>query len=368
MRAIAENFRFCLLTLLITGAQPKLAVADKPQHGLLTRTDGTTSLPITSAVDWKKRREEILQGMQEAMGPLPSRANLPSLDPRWEEEFAGPTFTRHKVTFVSEGTSRVSCYLFIPKGVREGTAPGVIALHQTVLEGKGEPAGLTPNKNQRYGLELAERGYVVLAPDYPSFGEYAHDFDADDYQFGTMKGIFDHLRAVDLLTSLKEVDPTRIGAIGHSLGGHNAIFLGAFDERVKVVVSCCGWTSFAKYYGGDLTGWTSARYMPRIRTAYNLDPARMPFDFDGAIAAIAPRAFLSISPLHDDNFAVEGVRQTIAEVEQVYALVGAPENLHVEYPDCKHDFPPEMRAKAYDFLERALRPAAASPSSLAPAK
>jgi acetyl esterase/lipase len=258
--------------------------------------------------------------------------------------------------------------LFIPKGVRDGAAPGVIALHQTVLEGKGEPAGLTPNKNQHYGLELAKRGYVVLAPDYPSFGEYAYDFDKDDYQSGTMKGIFDHLRAVDLLTSLKEVDPTRIGAIGHSLGGHNAIFLGAFDERVKVVVSCCGWTSFAKYYGGDLTGWTSARYMPRIRTAYNLDPARMPFDFNGTIAAIAPRAFLSISPLHDDNFAVEGVRQTMAEVEPVYALVAALENLHVEYPDCKHDFPPEMRAKAYEFIERALRPAAASPSSPAPAK
>jgi cephalosporin-C deacetylase-like acetyl esterase len=44
-----------------------------------------------------------------------------------------------------------------------------------------------------------------------------------------MKGIFNHMRAVDLLCSRPEVDPKRIGAIGHSLGGHNAMFVGLFD-------------------------------------------------------------------------------------------------------------------------------------------
>ena len=39
-------------------------------------------------------------------------------------------------------------------------------------------------------LELARRGYVVLAPDYPSFGDYAYDFGTDRYSSGTMKGIF----------------------------------------------------------------------------------------------------------------------------------------------------------------------------------
>ncbi len=44
------------------------------------------------------------------------------------------------------------------------------------------------------------------------------------YASATMKGIWKHMRAVDLVASLAEVDPERIGAIGHSLGGHNAIF------------------------------------------------------------------------------------------------------------------------------------------------
>lgn len=66
-----------------------------------------------------------------------------------------------------------------------------------------------------------------------------------------MKAIFNHMRCVDLLQARKDVDPERIGVIGHSLGGHNAIFAGAFDTRIKVVVSSCGWTLFGNYNAGN---------------------------------------------------------------------------------------------------------------------
>ncbi len=201
------------------------------------------------------------------------------------------------------------CYLFIPKGLDGRRVPGMLALHQTTPLGKKEPAGLGPNENKHYGLELAKRGYVVLVPDYPSFGDYDYDFQADSYTSGSMKGIFNHMRAVDLLASRPEVDPQRIGVIGHSLGGHNAMFVGVFDERIKVIVSSCGWTPFHHYYGGKLEGWTSDRYVPGIRDTYGLDPDRVPFDMYEIVAAFAPRAFYSISPLHDSNFDVEGVRQ-----------------------------------------------------------
>ena len=132
--------------------------------------------------------------------------------------------------------------------------------------GKDEPAGLGGKANFPYGLELANRGYVVLVPDYPSFGDYKdYDFESDRYVSGTMKGIFNHMRCVDLLEGRLEVDPERIGVIGHSLGGHNAMFVGAFDSRLKVIVSSCGWTPFHDYYSGKIAGWTSDRYMPRLR-------------------------------------------------------------------------------------------------------
>jgi cephalosporin-C deacetylase-like acetyl esterase len=48
-----------------------------------------------------------------------------------------------------------------------------------------------------------------------------------------MKGIFNHIRCVDFLVSRKDVSAHQIGVIGHSLGGHNAIFVSAFDQPLK---------------------------------------------------------------------------------------------------------------------------------------
>jgi pimeloyl-ACP methyl ester carboxylesterase len=231
----------------------------------------------------------------------------------------------------------------------------MLALHQTSRRGKREVTGEegTP-PNQAYAKELAQRGYAVLAPDYPSFGDYPYDFRHSKYASGTMKGIFNHMRGVDLLQAREDVDPERIGVIGHSLGGHNAIFAGAFDQRLKVVVSSCGWTPFHEYYGGKLAGWAQDRYMPRIRDRYQLDPNRMPFDFYEVAAALAPRAFFSNSPLGDDNFAVAGVKKAELEIRKVFALLGAADRLQVRYPDCKHDFPPDVRREAYRFIDRVL--------------
>ena len=71
-----------------------------------------------------------------------------------------------------------------------------------------------------------------------------------------MKGIWNNMRAVDVLSGLPEVDPGRIGAIGHSLGGHNAIFIALFDERIRAVVSSCGFDDFPHYNGGKIGGWS----------------------------------------------------------------------------------------------------------------
>jgi dienelactone hydrolase len=265
-----------------------------------------------------------------------------------------PRYLRKKLTFAAEKNDRVPAYLLVPLG-HTGRMPAVLCLHQTTRIGKGEPAGLGERDNMRYAVHLAERGYVTLAPDYPSFGDYAYDFGHSKFQSGSMKAIWNNMRAIDLLQALPEVDPERIGCIGHSLGGHNTLFTAAFDTRIKAAVSNCGFTSFAKYYDGNLKGWTSARYMPRIAAVYDLKPEKMPFDFTEVVAAIAPRAFLASAPIHDDNFEVSGVKDCIAAAKPVYELLGAGDRLAANYPDCKHDFPPEVRKVAYEWLDRWLK-------------
>jgi len=206
---------------------------------------------------------------------------------------------------------------------------------------------------------LAERGYVTLAPDYPSLGEYEYNFESDDYASGSMKAIYDNMRAIDFLQSCNEVDPERIGVIGHSLGGHNAIFTAVFEPRIKAVVSSCGFTRFHKYSGGDLKGWSGSRYMPRVAERYGNDPDRMPFDFPELLAALAPRPMLAVAPLEDDNFEVSGVRDSIEAAVPVYRLFDAEAKLQAIYPPAGHDFPADARCQAYEFLDATLRPTAA---------
>jgi dienelactone hydrolase len=310
--------------------------------------------PVRTAADWKKRRAHILAGMEQAMGPYPYQWGKVALDVKVTEEVKGPKWVRQKLTFAVEENDRVPAYLFIPRK-REGKVPAILCLHQTTKIGKGEPVGLGGNPNLHYALYLAERGYVTLAPDYPSFGDYPHDFAKSKFKSGSMKAIFNNTRSIDLLLTMNEVDPEKIGCIGHSLGGHNTMFTMAFDERIKVGVSNCGFTSAPKYYKGDLRGWTSARYMPLIASKYQNDPKKIPFDFPEIVAAFAPRPFLASAPIHDDNFEVSGVKDCIAAALPVYELLGAKEKLLANYPDCKHDFPADVRKVAYDWLDRWLR-------------
>ena len=169
-----------------------------------------------------------------------------------------------------------------------------------------------------------------------------------------MKGIWNHMAAVDLLQSLPEVDPERIGCIGHSLGGHNSLFLAVFDKRIKAVVTSCGFNSFYKYCGGDLTGWSHKGYMPRIATVYEKSPAKMPFDFPDILEAIAPRPLFINAPLKDANFEISGVYDCVNAAKTVYSLLNASGNIVMNNPDAPHDFPSEVREAAYLFLDKEL--------------
>lgn len=340
-----------------------------PDHSDLTRwQDQQGELrAIESADHWAVRRGDILEAMQHVMGRLPDPDELSPLEVRELEREEFETYSRLLIRYRVDDQLEVPAHLYLPKddapiaaatsgetgGAR--SRPAVLALHPTSALGKLVVAGDGPQANRNYAVELAQRGYVVLAPDYPSFGDLAgYDFHTDRYLSGTMAAIVNHRRGVDLLTQHDAVDPQRIGVIGHSLGGHNAMFLGVFDTRVKAVVSSCGWDPFHYYYGGKLAGWASDRYMPRIRELYGLDPDAMPFDFYEVAAALAPRGFFSCSPLRDGNFDARGVKQAQPRISQVYQLLGAEDRFVVEYPDSEHDFPPETRAQAYAFLDRML--------------
>lgn len=307
---------------------------------------------IASAADWQIRRRHTLSALQQVMGPLPGESFRVPLDVKVLEEKTAGKLIRRKVSFQSDPFDRVTAWLLIPVDAQAKKNPAVLCLHQTFGQGKDEPVGLAGSANLHYAQELAERGYVTLSPDYPSFGEHTYDFKQPEYDSGSMKAVWDNIRAVDLLSSLPEVDAERIGVIGHSLGGHNGLFTAPFDLRLKVVVSSCGFTSFLK---DDMPSWTGPRYMPRIKDLFENDAKKMPFDFTDVIASLAPRPFLAVGATKDNDFDVSGVRDVMQAAAPIYELHGQRDHLQAIYPESPHDFPTEARNKAYEFLDRHLK-------------
>jgi dienelactone hydrolase len=339
------------LALLIALQEPRL-----PRENLLVHRDG----PVRTLEDWGMRRADILRGMASIMGPMPGAEKRVPLDMRVEkEEDVGP-YTRRLVTYASEPGCRVPAWLLVPKGVAK--APAVLALHGTNnVIGHDVVVGMGDKPNRAYGAELAERGYVVLAPNYPLLAKYQPDLAALGWESGTLKAVWDNRRGLDLLSELPYVDASRgFGAIGHSLGGHNAVFTAVFDERIAAVVSSCGLDSFLDYYGGDPKnwvperGWCQTRYMRKLAD-YKGRLAEIPFDFHELIGALAPRHVLIVAPLKDGNFRPESVDRVADAARPVFKLHGHEDRLRVEHPDAEHDFPPAMRELAYTLFDQVLR-------------
>jgi dienelactone hydrolase len=316
--------------------------------------------------EWQRRRSAIERGWLSVVGPLPTDSKRCPLEARVEEEVDCGSFLRRLISYQSEPGCRVPAYLCIPKALldpdtTQPPAPAVLCLHSTNDRfGFGLVVGLGDEANQAYASELAARGFVTIAPSYPLLANYQPDLAALGWKSGTLKAVWDNQRALDLLESLPFVRRGPVAAIGHSLGGHNAVFTAFVDSRIGVVVSSCGLDSFLDYYDGKESvwlpekGWTQTRYMPRL-AEYRGRLKEIPYDFHELIAGLAPRRVLLIAPQRDENFRAASVDRIAAAARPVFELYGAGDHLRVLHPDCGHDFPLEQREAAYEWLANALR-------------
>jgi hypothetical protein len=96
--------------------------------------------------------------------------------------------------------------------------------------------------------------------------------------------------------------------------------------------------------------------MPRLRSVYGLDPAKVPFDFPELIGALAPRAVFVNAPTRDANFEIGGVKACLDAAGPVFRLLGQPGDLRAVHPEAGHSFPREARDAAYRLLNETLKP------------
>ncbi|MFO0802157.1 MAG: acetylxylan esterase [Gemmataceae bacterium] len=352
---------FLLIGLTLLAAPERL-----PRDNLLLYRDADGKpAPVKTAEDWQMRRAEIVRGMESVMGKLPGKEKRVDLDVKQEEEVDCGKYVRRKITYQSEPGSRVPAYLCIPKAVLDGKAkaPAVLCLHPTDNNvGYGVVVGLGGKENRQYAAELADRGFVTLAPNYPLLAKYQPDVKKLGWESGTLKAVWDNIRGLDYLETLPFVDAKPgFATIGHSLGGHNSVYTAVFDPRLKVIVSSCGLDSYLDYYNGDEKnwmperGWVQTRYMLKLGE-YKGRLKDIPFDFHEMIGALAPRHVFIVAPLKDSNFKHDSVDRIVAAAKPVFKLHGAEDRLKVTHPDCQHDFPNDSREEAYKLIESALKP------------
>lgn len=355
---VVHVFVCALFAGSIVGAEEQSPVPRLPRENLLVyRDQAGTIRSVESVADWNKRRAEVLTSMQQVMGALPGEERRCDLNVQIDEEVDCGKYIRWLISYAAEPGGRVPAYLLVPEMLLDDgrQAPAVLCLHPTDDRiGHQVVVGLGGKPHRQYAEELALRGYVTLAPAYPLLANYQPDLDALGYGSGTTKAVWDNIRGIDHLESLPFVKPGGVGVIGHSLGGHNGIYTAVFDERIKVVVTSCGFDSYVDYMDGRIDGWTSRRYMPRLME-YKDRLAQIPFDFHEIVAALAPRDCFISAPQSDSNFKADSVDRVVAAASQVYMLHGVPDRLQVIHPDCGHDFPDEAREAAYAVLDEVLK-------------
>ena len=328
---------------------------------------------------WQTRREEIKKRLNVFLGEGPK--SRPPLAAKITEETARDGYILRKLVFQTESDEFVPSYLLVPENLR-GKAPAIICPHQTTQAGKKEPAGLAGNPQLQTALHLVRRGFVTFTYDAICFGERhdpssGHYGDAIPFYRGHPrwsllgKMVWDLGRAVDYLETLDFVDSSRVGSAGHSHGGITTLFAMAFDERIKAGVSNCGFDTFR--VDGNTWRWSHATaLMPRLgfyvsspyvnmdhyRAVPDSEVIRTPFDMHELVALIAPRLlFLSTS---DEDFVFPNAgwsaRLALARIGPVYELLDAGGRVEGHFFRGGHSFPEDVSRRAYDWLERWLKP------------
>jgi dienelactone hydrolase len=364
---------------------PARWMAERGQGLLQTKTP-QSNLPLRpiaarNAAAWHSERAKYATAWRELIGPWPLR---PALDPQVIAAHDDPDFTRLKVSYKSllsgaPYASDIRAWLFLPKGpVRP--RPAIVCLHQTVPQGKNEPAGIaTPGYTNvpwlAYADYYARRGYVTLAPDTIGYGErtkgcYAEQsFELADAwpilqprRAMTLLGLmlFDVTRAVDYLQARPDVDGSRIGVIGHSLGGILVNGVLGLEPRFRVGVASCGYGIFRTDAFFERWAGTTSAYLPRM-WKYRINRNALPIDMLQVMALAAPAAHLVQTALLDTIWSPTAVAWdpvVARELKRVHGFYGAGAGtrfVSVE-ADGDHGWYPQGQAAADALLAHVLGP------------
>jgi hypothetical protein len=161
--------------------------------------------------------------------------------------------------------------------------------------------------------------------------------------------LFELQRAVDCLCAQPEVDPARIGVIGHSAGGLYAVLAMYLDDRIAAGCASCGTFLFRWIWGPGgvprpINGFGGATVPGMARWG----------DVDDVLAGLAPRPFLET---RGDGlyFTPEQLAELTGKARERYSSLGAADRYEYVTYHAGHMFRADMRERSYAWLDQWLK-------------
>ena len=328
---------------------------------------------IKDFAEWKSvARAKVLECM---MTP-PKKAESFDYQIIGEEKRDG--YTARKILFNVNAYSRISAYLLIPEG--KGPFPAMNMLHDhgghlyigkekmirpfdvdTAVVNDADRWAEKLYDGQYAGDYFARNGYVVFSADAPMWGERGREEGVDRSKYDIICGnmmmlgrdlsafmTYDDITGTDFLASLPEVDKSRIGCMGCSMGAYRAWMLAALSDKIAAAASICWMTvtdvqmsvkDKKREYGGF------ANCIPALRQW---------LDYPHIASLACPKPMLFINGTRDHLFPVDGTQSAFSIMHDVWSSQDAGSALETELWDVPHSCGKALQQRALEFFNKRL--------------
>lgn len=292
---------------------------------------------------WEKRRTVLQRQILVAAGidPLPAKRQAPRAVLSGKQTFDG--FTVENVLLETKPGYWLGGNIYRP--LKTGKHPAIVSPHGHWKAGRLEQTeiGNIPAR----GAMMARMGMVVFNYDmvgYNDTKQTPHAFGNELWNWGPLGlQLWNSIRVVDYLTSLADVDASKLGATGASGGGTQVFLLAAVDDRIR-------WAAPVNMISGIMQGGSPCENAPGLRIdTFNVEIA----------ALIAPRPMLMVAATGD--WTKNTPRDEFPAMKKIYALYDkAPEVESVQF-NAPHNYNQASREAVYDFFARRILGQAGGP-------
>jgi len=284
---------------------------------------------------WLERAAALRKQILFSAGLLPLPPKSP-LNPQVFDRVEHDDYSVEKVLIETYPGFFLGGNLYRPVG-KQGPFPAVLTPHGHWAWGRLEHSDVASVPAR--GVNLARQGFVVFAWDmigYDDTLQLPHGFAEQREQLWMVGALglqlWNSIRAADFVTSLSDVDPSRIGVTGASGGGTQSFLLTAVDERVRYAAPV-NMVSFL------MQGGSRCENAPNLRIDTN----------NVEIAALAaPRPMLVVSATGDWTKNVP--RQEFPAIQRIYDLLDSKSRAEVVQFDSPHNYHQGSREAVYLFF------------------